>query len=202
MTTGRSQLSNPGQPPGSRAWRDSVQRLKRDLDRDNAWLFRALERLDAGKVEERQQVTDRADSLRIEELLTYMNDILLDGQGVIETAFYWEADAGFEDEDEDDEDDDDEGEEDDEDDEGEEDDEDDEDEEDEVEFPVLSIALTWKQAAQVRVNVELIKQEDGFLVRINDEEMAATARVLQTGLVDAFDEQMSILEEVDEDEDE
>ena len=82
-------------------------------------------------------------------------------------------------------------------------DEDEEDDEDgEVEFPVLSIALTWKQAAQVRVNVELIKQEDGFLVRINDEEMAATARVLQTGLVDAFDEQMSFLEEVDEDEDE
>ena len=179
MTTRRRQQ------PGSRAWRDRVEQIKRELARDGGWLFRALERQDDERVEERQAVIDRAESLRIEELLAYMNDNLLNGQGVIESSFYWEMSDDFDDEeDEDDE------------------EEDDEEDEDEVlEFPVLSIALTWKQAARLRVNVELVRQEDDFLLRINDEEMAATARALQAGVLDAFEEQMSFLEEVDDDDD-
>ena len=111
--------------------------------------------------------TELAESLRIEELLTYMNDNLLDGQGVIEKTFRWarseeddlEEDAkkrnlgwaGDEvDDDEDDWDDDEDW--------------DDEDDMEDVyglaEFPVLSFVLSWKQAGQIQLNVELVGTAD------------------------------------------
>ena len=206
MTTRRRQSSNSrnaGQLPGSRAWRDSIQEIKRDLTRDGGWLLRKLEEQDAEMVVDRQALADQAASLRIEELLAYMNDNLLDGQGVIETTFRWHLpevdDLDDWDEDDDDEDDNVEYENDEYEDDGDE----DGDEDEEAAFPALSVTLSWKQAGRLQVNVELAQIDDDLVLSINGEELdSPTTRFLQSGLVDAFTEQMSFLEEVDEEEDE
>ena len=196
MRTRRRQSSNSGnagQLPGSRAWRESIQRIKGDLTRDGGWLLRKLEEQDAEMVVDRQTLADQAASLRIEELLAYMNDNLLDGEGVVETTFRWhlpEVDD-LDDWDEDDDDEDDEVEyEDIEDEDG--------DEDEEVAFPAVSVTLSWKQAGRLQVNVELAQIDDDLVLSINGEELdSPTTRFLQSGLVDAFTEQMSFLEEAD-----
>lgn len=201
MRTRRRQSSNSGnagQLPGSRAWRESIERIKGDLTRDGGWLLRKLEEQDAEMVVDRQTLADQAASLRIEELLAYMNDNLLDGEGVVETTFRWhlpEVDD-LDDWDEDDDDEDDEVEyEDIEDEDG--------DEDEEVAFPAVSVTLSWKQAGRLQVNVELAQIDDDLVLSINGEELdSPTTRFLQSGLVDAFTEQMSFLEEADEEEEE
>ena len=196
MRTRRRQSSNSGnagQLPGSRAWRESIQRIKGDLTRDGGWLLRKLEEQDAEMVVDRQTLADQAASLRIEELLAYMNDNLLDGEGVVETTFRWhlpEVDD-LDDWDEDDDDEDDEVEHEDIEDE-------DGDEDEEVAFPAVSVTLSWKQAGRLQVNVELAQIDDDLVLSINGEELdSPTTRFLQSGLVDAFTEQMSFLEEAD-----
>ncbi len=201
MRTRRRQSSNSGnagQLPGSRAWRESIERIKGDLTRDGGWLLRKLEEQDAEMVVDRQTLADQAASLRIEELLAYMNDNLLDGEGVVETTFRWhlpEVDD-LDDWDEDDDDEDDEVEyEDIEDEDG--------DEDEEVAFPAVSVTLSWKQAGRLQVNVELAQIDDDLVLSINGEELdSPTTRFLQSGLVDAFTEQMSFFEEADEEEEE
>ena len=195
MTTRRRQSSNSGnagQQPGSRAWRDSIQQIKLDLTADGGWLLRKLEEQDVEMVEQKQALFDQAESLKIQELLAYMNDNLLDGQGVIETTYRWHMpevdDLNDEEEDDAERDDDDE-------------DEDEDDDGDLAAFPVLSVTLSWKQGGRVQVSVELADLDDDLVLSVNEEDMdSATPRVLQQGLIDAFSEQLSFLEEVDEDE--
>ena len=183
MTTRRRRSSNSGnagQQPGSRAWRDSIQQIKLDLTADGGWLLRKLEEQDVEMVEQKQALFDQAESLKIQELLAYMNDNLLDGQGVIETTYRWHMpevdDLNDEEEDEDD-------------------------DGDLAAFPVLSVTLSWKQGGRVQVSVELADLDGDIELSVNEEDMdSATPRVLQQGLIDAFSEQLSFLEEVDEDE--
>lgn len=193
MTTRRGRSSGSGQP-GSRAWRETIEGIKRELDADNGRLLKTLAEQDTERAEEIQLLTELAQSLRIEELLSYMNDTLLDGQGVVERTIRWlqmtNGDDG-EDWDEDDDDDEDDGDwEDDEDD----DDWDEEDDEDDFFLSAtLSITLTWKDAGRLQVSVDLEEMEEEETIELNVNGMQVerpTARNLQNALVQAFREQM------------
>ena len=192
MTTRRRRqpaANDDAQSPGTRDWRDRVQKLQQELDAHGGRRRQSLERADAAKAEERQALTAQAETLQIAQLLGYLNATVLNGEGVIETRFYWEAEFG------------DDWEYDDDDDEDEWDDEDeDEDGEDEefVEVAVLSTALSWKAAAQVRVEVELLRQEDNFVLRIDDDERPATSRNAQVGIFNAFKEALALEDDDDE----
>lgn len=192
MTTRRRRqptANDDAQSPGTRDWRDRVQKLRQTLDAHGGRRRQALERADAAKAEERQALTAQAETLQIAQLLGYLNATVLNGEGVIETRFYWEAEFG------------DDWEYDDDDDEDEWDDEDeDEDGEDEefVEVAVLSTVLSWKAAAQVRVEVELLRQEDNFVLRIDDDERPATARNAQVGIFNAFQAALALEDDDDE----
>ena len=211
MTTRRGRSSNSGQP-GSQAWRSSIRRLKRELDEDDGWSFERMEAQDRKLLAKWQPLIAKAESLRIEELLAYMNDNLLESQGFIEKTFRWETSEvdDFDDEEEEDDDDDDEeeDEEDWEDDEDwEEDDDDDDDDIEDVyglaEIPVLSIVLSWKEAGRIQLNVELVGVADDIVMRIDGEEMdSATSGALQRGLVDAFESHTEFVESPDDDDDE
>ena len=186
MTTRRGRSSGSGQP-GTRAWRESIQGIKRELDANNGRLVRVLEEQDAERAEEVQPLFDLARSLRVEELVAYMNDTLLGGQGVIQTALLWdEAQALDDDEDDDDEDDDD--------DDDEDDDEDDDDEDDEAFdlFVVLTVMLSWKEAGRLQIKVEVQEEEDAQIeMHVNGWPVdPPNARNLQSALVEAFREQM------------
>ena len=187
MTTRRGPVSGSGQP-GSQSWRRGVQRLKRDLTEDDGWAFERLEAQDRKLLAKWEPLIVKAESLQIEELLTYMNDTLLQGQGVIEKTFRWER-SQVDDFDDDEVDDDDE-------------DGDDEDMEDVyglAEIPVLSIVLSWKQSGRIQLNVELVGMSDGVVMRIDGDEMdSATSGVLQRGLIGAFEEHSEFIEGPDE----
>lgn len=198
MTTRRRRqpaANDDPQLPGAKDWRDRVHRLKQELDANGGRRRQTLERADAAKAEERQALTAQAETLQIAQLLGYLNDAVLNGEGVIETRFYWDEEFGLDDDWEYD-DDEDEEEEDDDDDWDEEED-GDEDDEEFVEVAVLSTALSWKAAAQVRVEVELLRQEDNFVLRIGDAENRATPRNAQAGIFNAFKEALA-LEDDDE----
>lgn len=182
MTTRRGRSSGSGQP-GSRAWRETIQGIKRELDADNGRLLRVLAEQDEERAEEVQPLFDLAQSLRIEELLSYMNDTLLDGQGAVERTIRWvEITDGDEDDDEDDDD-------------WDEDDEDEDDDEDGDFFlsATLSVTLTWKDAGRLQVSVDFeeMEEEDTIETRVNGLVIERpTARNLQNALVRAFREQM------------
>ena len=203
MTTRRRRSDDSGQP-GSQAFRRGVQRLKRDLIEDDGWAFERLEVQDRKLLAKWQPLTELAESLRIEELLAYMNDNLLDGEGVIEKTFRWERQEGDDLDEEDDEEDwEDDDEEDDDDDDEEEDWEDDNEDEDVfglAEIPVLSILLSWKQAGRIQLNVELVGTADGIVLRIDGDEMdSATSGVLQRELIGAFEAHTEFIESPDDD---
>ena len=208
MTSRRGRSSGSGEP-GSQAFRRGVQRLKRDLTEDDNWSFERLEIQDRKLLEKWRPLTELAESLRIEELLAYMNGNLLDGQGVIEKTFRCER-SEYEVIDTDEEDDEEDWEEDDEDeddweDEDEDDDEEEDDEDEDVfglaEIPVLSILLSWKQAGRIQLNVELVGTADGIVLRVNGDEMGSpTSRLLYRGLIGGFEEHTEFIEGPDDDE--
>ena len=192
MTTRRRRpaaANDDAQSPGTRDWRDRVQKLQQTLDANGGRRRQSLERADAAKAEERQALTAQAETLQIAQLLGYLNATVLNGEGVIETRFYWEAEFG-DDWEYDDDDDEDEWDDEDEDDDGE--------DEEFVEVAVLSTALSWKAAAQVRVEVELLRQEDNFVLRIDDDERPATSRNAQVGIFNAFKEALALEDDDDE----
>ena len=188
----RSNDNDDAQLPGTKGWRDRVQKLRQELDANGGRRRQALEQADAAKAEERRAVTAQAETLQIAELLGYLNAAVLNGEGVIETRFYWDSEFGLDDWEYDDDEDDEEYEDEDDD------DEDDEEDEEFVEVAVLSTALSWKAAAQVRVEVELLRQEDDYLLRIDGDEEQATPRNVQVGIYNAFREALALEDDDDE----
>lgn len=179
MTSRRGRSSGSGQP-GTQVWRESIQGIKRELEASNRRLVKVLEEQDAERAEEVQRLYDLAESLRVEELLSHMNDTLLDGQGVIQAVLLWSEQQILEGDDywDDDE---------------EEDDEDDEDEDEVFELSAeLTVVLSWKAAGRLQISVEFQDdKEDGMEMRVNGWITAPpTSRNLQNGLIRAFREQM------------
>ena len=198
MTTRRGRSSGSGQP-GTAGWRRTIAGIKQELSANNRALIETLEEQEAEKAEEVQPLFDLAESLRVEQLLSYMNDTILEGQGVIQTILRWEEGIDLDDVEYVDDEDDDEDDEDWEDDEDEEDDEDDDwDDDDEDEgtiflFVVLSVILTWKEAGRIQIKVDIQEDDesDEVEVRVNTHRVSPpTARNLQNVLVTAFREQM------------
>ena len=131
---------------------------------DGGRLLHQLEDQDAELLEYRHELADLAESLGMQEVLSYMNDTLLDGQGVIETTFDWLPDLN---------------------------------EEDQLAWiPSLSATLSWKQAGRLQVNVVLAGTGDGLWLLINGKEIdSVTARELQEGLANAFEEQLNLADD-------
>ncbi len=192
MTTRRGRPSGSGQP-GTAGWRRTIEGIKQELSANNRALIETLEEQEAEKAEEVRPLFDLAESLRVEQLLSYMNDTILEGQGVIQTVLRWEEGVDLDDVDDED---DDEDWDDDVDEENDEDDDWDDDDEDEGTiflFVVLSVILTWKEAGRIQIKVDI--QEDDETgkaeVRVNTHRVSPpTARNLQNALVTAFREQM------------
>ena len=191
MTT-RRRNANSGQP-GTRAWRNTIDDIKQGLNANDGRHIKKLEEQDAERSEEVQPLFDLAKSLRVEELLSYINDTLLEGQGTIQTVLHWQEGVDLDGEDFEDEED--EWDEEDEDDEDEDWDDDEELEEEEGTpylFVELMFMLSWKEAGRLQITVEFQDDEDdGIEMRVNGMITAPpTARNLQNGLVRAFREQM------------
>lgn len=145
------------------AWRDSLEQLRAELAQARATRIERLEAYDQEVAAEREELLSRQESLDITSLLTEMNEVLLSGQGEVETTVEWET---GEDEEaplyEDD------------------------------EADVITTALTWEEGEELEVVVELAMLDEGISLMVNGVQIRQERNALERALIDAFREQLQL----------
>ncbi len=145
------------------AWRDSLEQLKAELTQARATRMERLEAYDQEVAAEREELLSRQESLDITVLLSEMNEVLLSGQGEVETTVEWET--------------------------GE--DEDDPIYDDEA-ADVITTALTWDEGEELEVVVELAMLDEGISLMVNGVQIRQDRNALERALIDAFREQLQL----------
>ena len=131
-------------------------------------------------LQEREELYQLAASLQIAQLLVDVNEVLLGGSGIVESSsdleYFEEAEDEFDFDDGDDEDDEEEEEEDDEYADGEE----------------LRFSLSWEEAVECAIDVELGKADDRIYLLVNGEEVRQQREVLERAVIEAFKEEIDL----------
>ncbi len=143
-------------------WRESLQQLKDELTSSRASRLERIEALDRQVAAEREELLARQESMQITALVTEMNEVLLDGQGLVENTVEWESE-----------------------------DEDQFEGEDDM-ADVITTALTWDEGEELEVLVELVMLDDGLSLMVNGVQIRQDQDALQKALIDAFREQLEI----------
>lgn len=144
-------------------WRDSLEQLKTELTQARATRMQRLEEYDQEVAAEREELLSRQESLDITVLLTEMNEVLLDGQGEVETTVEWETGEDEEDLIYDDE-----------------------------SADVITTALTWEEGEELEVLVELAMLDEGISLMVNGVQIRQDRNALERALIDAFREQLQL----------
>ena len=145
------------------AWRDSLEQLKAELTQARATRMERLAAYDQEVAAEREELLSRQESLDITALLTEMNQVLLSGQGEVETTVEWETGEDeeeliYEDEAAD----------------------------------VITTALTWDEGEELEVVVELAMLDEGVSLMVNGVQIRQDRNALERALIDAFREQLQL----------
>ena len=143
-------------------WRDSLLQLKEELSSVRASRLQRLEAFDRQVSAEREELMARQESLQVAALVSEMNDVLLDGQGLVETTVEWENE-----------------------------DEDRFEGEDDM-ADVITTALTWNEGEELEVLVELVMLDDGLALMVNGVQTRQDQDALQRSLIEAFREQLEV----------
>ena len=143
-------------------WRDSLMQLKSEMSTARASRLERLEAFDRQVAAERDELLARQESMRITALVSEMNEVLLDGQGSVETTVEWEAEEEDRFEGEDD------------------------------MADVISTALTWDEGEELEVLVELAMLDDGLTLLVNGVPIRQDPDALERALLNAFREQLEI----------
>lgn len=144
-------------------WRDSLLQLKDEMSAARASRLERLKALDRQVAAEREELLARQDSLQIASLVAEMNEVLLDGQGQVETTVEWETEG-----------------------------EDDLFEGEDDMADVITTALTWDEGEELEVLVELVMLDDGLSLLVNGVQVRQDPDALQRSLLNAFREQLEI----------
>ncbi len=145
------------------AWRDSLEQLKAELAQARAARIERLDAYDQEVAAEREELLSRQESLDITALLMDMNEVLLSGQGELETTIDWETDEDeeappYEDD----------------------------------EADVITTALTWEEGEELEVVVELAMLDEGISLMVNGVQIRQERNALERALIDAFREQLQL----------
>ena len=143
-------------------WRDSLLQLKEEMSTARASRLERLEAFDRQVAAERGELLARQESMQIAALVAEMNEVLLDGQGQVETTVEWETESEDRFEGEDD------------------------------MADVISTALTWDEGEELEVLVELVMLDDGLTLLVNGMQIRQDSDALQRALLNAFREQLEI----------
>lgn len=143
-------------------WRDSLLQLKGEMSTARESRLERLEAFDRQVAAEREELLARQESMRITALVSEMNEVLLDGQGSVETTVEWEAEEEDRFEGEDD------------------------------MADVISTALTWDEGEELEVLVELAMLDDGLTLLVNGVPIRQDPDALERALLNAFREQLEI----------
>ena len=155
------------------AWRDTLTELQDELRQALAQQLGEPVEEDQADLKDREELYRLAASLEIAQLLVDANEILLDGNGIVESSSMVEL---FDDEDLDDDD-----------------DADDEDEDDDVNGgEELRFSLSWEDELECAVDVELGKTEGRIFLLVNGEEVRHQRENLERAVIEAFKEEIDL----------
>ena len=150
------------------AWRDTLGSLREQLAEVRAERQRQAAAEDAEIQQQREELSGLATSLGINQLLNEMNATLLNGQGELETIVSWEAPAEGDDDDLDDGND------------------------TEEEGDLVATILTWDEAGEREIAVDLGLSEDGTYLQVNGVDIRLEAEALEQALVEAFRDELEL----------
>ena len=148
------------------AWQDTLLELREELAEARADLLQRASEEAAEIGKQRDELTRLADSLGISDVLSEMNRTLLDGKGEIETIVSWEPEQ--------------------------EDDDLSPDDDDEEEADGISAFLTWEEAEEREIAVDLGLAEDGIYLQVNGVDIRPERDALETALIQAFRDELDI----------
>ena len=156
------------------AWRDDLEKLREDLTEMRS---ERVERYAADEEimkKQRAALVELAGELGISQLLADMNTTLLEDQGKVEILTTWEspADSGQEDEDElrdlvssD---------------------------EDEEEGEVVTSILSWEEAGEREIAVDLGASDEGTFLQVNGVDIRSDREALEQALLEGFRDELEI----------
>ena len=154
-------------------WRETLEGLKEELTNIRARRQSRVDEEAASLQKEREDLSNRAQELGINELLAEMNNTLLDGNGAIETIVGWvtadddlELEPGISMN-------------------GEEPDEDDD-------TDVITTILSWEEGGDLEIAVDLGLSDDGIYLQINEIEIRPERVALEQGLIEAFRDELEL----------
>ena len=154
-------------------WRETLEGLKEELTNIRAQRQSRVDEEAASLQKEREDLSNRARELGINELLAEMNNTLLDGNGAIETIVGWatadddlELEPGISMN-------------------GEEPDEDDD-------TDVITTILSWEEGGDLEIAVDLGLSNDGIYLQINEIEIRSERTALEQGLIEAFRDELEL----------
>ena len=154
-------------------WRETLEGLKDELSNIRARRQSRVDEEAASLQKEREDLSNRAQELGINELLAEMNNTLLDGNGAIETIVGWvtadddlELEPGISMN-------------------GEEPDEDDD-------TDVITTILSWEEGGDLEIAVDLGLSDDGIYLQINEIEIRPERVALEQGLIEAFRDELEL----------
>ena len=154
-------------------WRETLEGLKDELTNIRARRQSRVDEEAASLQKEREDLSNRAQELGINELLAEMNNTLLDGNGAIETIVGWvtadddlELEPGISMN-------------------GEEPDEDDD-------TDVITTILSWEEGGDLEIAVDLGLSDDGIYLQINEIEIRPERSALEQGLIEAFRDELEL----------
>ena len=154
-------------------WRETLEGLKEELTNIRAQRQSRVDEEAAGLQKEREDLSNRACELGINELLAEMNNTLLDGNGAIETIVGWvtadddlELEPGISMN-------------------GEEPAEDDD-------TDVITTILSWEESGDLEIAVDLGLSDDGIYLQINEIEIRPEQAALEQGLIEAFRDELEL----------
>ena len=145
------------------AWRDSLEQLKVELTQTRATRMERLEAYDQEVAAEREELLSRQESLNITALLWEMNEVLLSGEGEVETTVEWETgddEEGLIYEDD--------------------------------AADVITTALSWEEGEELEVVVELAMLDEGISLMVNGLQIRQDSNALERALIAAFREQLQL----------
>ena len=153
------------------AWRDVLGQLRDELAEVRVQRQRRAAVEDAELQEIRQGLSSLTGSLGIVEMLSQMNATLLDGQGEVETVISWEsAEDGTEGDEE----------------------EPDLVEDEEEEDDAITSLLSWEEAGDREIAVDIAATEDGTSVQVNGVEIRPERDALEQALIEAFRDELEL----------
>lgn len=144
-------------------WRDSLLQLKQEIGAARASRLERLDAFDRQIAAEREQLLAQQEALEITALITEMNDILLDGQGHVETTVEWET-----------------GEDDELSDLGDD------------AADVISTVLSWDEGEELEIIVDLVMLDEGLSLMVNGIQIRQDRDALERALINAFREQLEL----------